>query len=286
MGRLPTAVFVAFALPGLLPAQLMTRLSPENGRAFDDYIKGVEAKLDWRARVVLDKPGVLDQPGALDQPGVTLIPGATPPTVDLKGAIIHDWLGAILAPGATLPGTTLPGATLPGATLPGTTPPGTTPPGTTLEKLLAVLESYDDYPRLYAPQITASKVYSHEGNLWRVYLQLYKKKLFTANLATEYEIEYRPLGLGRWAILSRSTKVAELDGGRELPVGQGHGFLWRLNTYWLLEQRPEGVYIECHAISMSRDVPTGLGWAMKPMVTSIPRESLRDTLEATVRALQ
>src|SRR6185503_4958182 len=117
-------------------------------------------------------------------------------------------------------------------------------------------------------------------------LQLYKKKLFTANLATEYEIEYRPLGPGRWAILSHSTKVAEVDRGRELPVGQDHGFLWRLNAYWLLEQRPEGVYIECRAISMSRDVPTGLGWAMKPMVTSVPRESLRDTLEDTVQALR
>ena len=259
MGRLTTAVFVVFAFPGLLPAQLMTRLSPENDRAFDDYIKGVEAKLDGRAHVMLGTPG------ALDQPAVTMVPGATPPTVDLKGAIIHDWRGAVLAPGATLPGATL--------------------PSSTLDKLLAVLQSYNDYPRLYAPRITASKVYSHEGNLWRVYLQLYKKKLFTANLATEYEIEYRPLGPGRWAILSRSTKVAELDGGRELPVGQGHGFLWRLNAYWLLEQRPEGVYIECHAISMSRDVPAGLGWAMKPMVTSVPRESLRDTLEATVRAL-
>ena len=129
-------------------------------------------------------------------------------------------------------------------------------------------------------------ILSHEGNLWRVYLKLYKKKLFTANLDTEYEIEYRPLGQGRWSILSRSTKVAEVDGGRELAVGVGHGFLWRLNAYWVLEQRPEGVYIECRAISMSRDVLVGLGWAMKAMVTSVPRESLRDTLEATVRALQ
>ena len=222
----------------------MTRLSPENDRAFDDYIKALQPKLDWQAHVALDKPGV------------ALIAGATPPTVDLKGAIIHDWLAAVLAPRATV------------------------------QELLAVLQSYNDYKRLYLPQVTDSKLNSHDGNLWRVYLKLYKKKLFTANLVTEYEIEYRRLGEGRWGILSHSTKVAEVDGGHELPVGRGHGFLWRLNAYWVLEQRPEGVYIECHAISLSRDVPTGLGWAMKPMVTSVPRESLRDTLEATVRALQ
>ena len=248
MARLTTVVLLFFVMPGLLPAQLMTRLLPETNQAFDDYIKGAEAKLEWQAHVAIDKPGV------------TLVPGATPPTVEVKGAIIHDWRAAILAPGA--------------------------PSDAVMNKLLAVLQSYDDYPRLYAPRITRSKIYSHEGNLWRVFLQLYKKKLFTANLATEYEIEYRPLGPGRWAILSHSTKVAEVDRGRELPVGQDHGFLWRLNAYWLLEQRPEGVYIECRAISMSRDVPTGLGWAMKPMVTSVPRESLRDTLEDTVQALR
>ena len=69
-------------------------------------------------------------------------------------------------------------------------------------------------------------------------------------------------------------------------VGQGHGFLWRLNAYWILEQRTEGVYLECRAISMSRDVPAALRWVVKPMLTSVPRESLQETLEATVRALR
>src|SRR5258706_15412080 len=112
----------------------MTRLSREADRAFDDYIQGVEAKFDWQPHAVLNNPG------AQEEHGVTTVPGAMPPTVDLKGAIIHDWLGAVLAPGATV------------------------------KAVLAVLQSYDDYPRLYAPQITASKVLSHQGNFWRVFL--------------------------------------------------------------------------------------------------------------------
>jgi hypothetical protein len=188
--------------------------------------------------------------------GVKIIPGALNPTIELPDAIIHDWVAAELLPDATV------------------------------EQVLKVLQSYSDYKRLFASQIADSKVYSHRDNEWKVYLQLHKKAILTANLATEYNVEYRCLGEGRWAMLSHSTKVAELEDGVMLPVGTGHGFLWRLNAYWMLEQRPEGVYIECRAISMSRDVPAGFGWALRGVVARLPRESLRDTLESTARALK
>jgi len=47
-----------------------------------------------------------------------------------------------------------------------------------------------------------------------------------------------------------------------------------------------GVYLECRTISLSRNIPTGLGWIIRPMVSSLPRESLTATLESTVRALK
>lgn len=222
----------------------MTKLAPEDNRAFDSYIKNVENGLDWQPRM------------SVDTSGVKIAPGAAESMVVLDGAIIHDWRAAAVAPQARM------------------------------EKLIALLQSYEDYPRLYSPQVTASRVHAHDGNLWRVFLKLHKKKILTANLNTDYEIEYRPLGPSRWGILSRSTKVAEINDGRELPVGQGHGFLWRLNAYWVLEQRAEGVYMECRAISMSRDVPAALRWVVKPMLTSVPRESLQETLESTIRALR
>jgi hypothetical protein len=187
--------------------------------------------------------------------GVKIIPGGLNSTIELPDAIIHDWVAAEVIRNVTV------------------------------EQVLGVLQSYDDYKRLYAAQITDSKVYSHHDNQWRIYLKLYKKEILTANLATEYDVEYRRLSKGRWVMLSHSTKVAEVEDGVLLPVGTGHGFLWRLNAYWVMEQRPEGVYIECRAISMSRDVPVGLGWALKGVAARLPRESLRDTLEATARAL-
>ena len=227
------------------PAQLIVKLSPESDRAFDAYIKIAESQLDWHTHIALDK-----------NLSVTIAPAAPNPTVDLPGAIIHDWAGAVFVP------------------------------HTTVEKALTVLQSYDDYKRIYTPQVTESKLYGHQGNHWQSYLKLYKRALLPAIFDTEYDVEYRELARMRWAVLSRSTKVAEIDGGQVLPVGTGHGYLWRLNAYWLLEQRPEGVYLECRAISMSRDIPLGLAWAIKPLIVSLPRDSLQQTLDATARALR
>jgi len=239
------AALLVVLVPSPVAAQLIVKLSPDSDRAFDAYIKTAETQFDWRPHVSLDKNS-----------SVKIVPAAQNPTIDLPGAIIHDWAGAILVPGATV------------------------------EKALTVLQSYDDYKRIYAPQVTDSKLYSHQGNHWRSYLKLYKRALLPAIFDTEYDVEYRELDHARWAVLSRSIKVAEIDGGKVLPVGTGHGYLWRLNAYWLLEQRPEGVYLECRAISMSRDIPLGLAWAIKPMIISLPRDSLQQTLDATARALR
>jgi hypothetical protein len=39
-------------------------------------------------------------------------------------------------------------------------------------------------------------------------------------------------------------------------------------------------------VSLTRLVPTGLGWAVRPYVESVPRESLEFTLRAVCNALR
>ena len=77
-----------------------------------------------------------------------------------------------------------------------------------------------------------------------------------------------------------------MDDGRELPPGQDRGFLWRLNSYWRFEERDGGVYVECEAISLTRNVPLGLGWLVNPIIRSLPQESLASTLLATREAMR
>jgi len=179
--------------------------------------------------------------------------GSSP--VEVKDGLIHDWVAAAIAPRANV------------------------------AKVLAVLQNYEDYKRNYAPNIRDSRVLEMSRDYWRVFLTLYRDQGLTTILNTEYDIRYSALGEGRWNMVSRSTKVAEVDGDKELPVGTGHGYLWRLNAYWLLEQRPKGVYMECRAISLSRNVPIGLGWLLKPLITTVPRESLLETIGSTIKAL-
>ena len=68
-------------------------------------------------------------------------------------------------------------------------------------------------------------------------------------------------------------------------MGHDSGFLWRFNNYCSLEERDQGTTVQCETVSLSRDIPTGLGWLIGPFVTSIPRESLELTLQAMRRAL-
>jgi hypothetical protein len=39
--------------------------------------------------------------------------------------------------------------------------------------------------------------------------------------------------------------------------------------------------MQCEALSLTRDIPLGLGWLLKPLVTKIPRESLNRVLGQT-----
>lgn len=181
--------------------------------------------------------------------------GKSPITVD--NGLIHDWVASVLVPGASV------------------------------EKTLMVFQDYDQYKKVFGPEVVDSRLLGHEGSRWRAVLRLRRTKVMTVVLHTEYEVDYRPLTEGRTAVLSRSTKIAEVDDqGKELAVGTGFGFLWRLNAYWLLEPRPEGLYLECRSISLSRDIPAGLGWIIKPMVSTVPRDSLTSSLQAIRNALK
>jgi hypothetical protein len=90
---------------------------------------------------------------------------------------------------------------------------------------------------------------------------------------------------------SYTTRVAEVEEAgspqeRVMPPDTGHGFLWRLNSYWRFQQGESGVCVECRAISLTRDVPFGMGWLIEPIIQRLPKESLINTLVATRRALQ
>jgi hypothetical protein len=93
-----------------------------------------------------------------------------------------------------------------------------------------------------------------------------------------------------WYSRSYSTRIQEVENAGKSdeslkPAGKDHGFLWRLYSYWRFVERDGGVYMECQAVSLTRDIPTGLGWMIEPIIRQLPKESLVNTLRKTRDAL-
>jgi hypothetical protein len=135
-----------------------------------------------------------------------------------------------------------------------------------------------------------SRLLSHEGNDFKIFLRVLKKKIITVVLDTDHDVHYTPLEEKRWFCRSYTTRIAEVEGvdtakEKVLEPDTGYGFLWRLHSYWKFDEKNGGVTVECRAISLTRDIPMGLGWIIDPIVRNLPQESLIHTLDATRRAL-
>jgi hypothetical protein len=180
--------------------------------------------------------------------------------IEVPGGLTHHWIGTVFIPGVTLAQT------------------------------LAFLQDYDNQYKFYAPEVQRSKLIRRDADYFRIFLRLRKTRIVTVILDTEYDVKYTRLDPDHATSDSRSTRIAELENAgkpneSEKPVGNDTGFLWRLNSYWRFGRRDGGVYVQLEAISLTRDIPTVLGWLISPFITSIPKESLVFTLTRTREAL-
>ncbi len=163
-------------------------------------------------------------------------------------------------------------------------------PGATLARVEKADQNYAGYAKFYGPDISHVKVLSHDGNHFAVAYRITKKKVLTAVLDTVQSIDYIPLSPHRLAIRSQSQSVRQVeDAGasseHDLAEGEGSGFLWAMNSYWRMEERDGGVYMECDAITLSRDVPFGLGKLINPILQSFAEESLKKTMQQKRQAV-
>ncbi len=239
------------------------QLKPQTVGAFDEYIREAEAGMEqtlhggspflWSE--VSSERAQLVRGG---QVVAQFWAGQGP--LKVPNGLIHDWIGAAFIT------------------------------ATNLKKTLALVQDYDNHKNIYKPDVIASRLISHQSNDFKIHLRLLKKKIMTVVLDTDHDVHYRSLDRTRWTCCSYTTRIAEVEKAgspREtvLPPDTGYGFLWRLYSYWRFQEREGGVYIECRAISLTRDVPLGLGWIIEPIIQKLPQESLINTLEDTRQAL-
>jgi hypothetical protein len=257
-----TALSYGVLLFTSVPGITTVELQPHTVEAFDRYVRLAETRLDRQAH----SPGFLWVDSAsgrkirVERGEAIAEPWAGTGDTDVPDGSIHDWTGAVFIPGATL------------------------------AKTLALVQNYDSHKAIYKPEVQDSKLLKRTGDEFQVYLRLLKKQVITVVLNTNHDVRYFPLDAARCYSQSHSTRIAEVDNPgepdeREMEPGRDHGFLWRLNSYWRFEERDGGVYVECEAISLTRSVPVGLGWLVNPIVRTLPRESLENSLKTLRQAL-
>jgi hypothetical protein len=262
-------IAVALGLAGTTPA--VADLRQKTVDAFDRYVRLSESRMDADEQtdqgfLYIDRLAPPER-AAADREARSAVPFMTRletrdggRRIQAPDGLIHHWVGVIFMPGVTV------------------------------DQAVALMQAYDHHAEVFAPMIIRSKQLAHDGDRFRFYLRFYVKKIIGVTTDTEHEAVFgRPAPTRAFSRL-HSTRVAEVENAgtpteRAKPVGTGRGFLWRLNTYWRFAQRDGGTWVQCESITLTRDIPTGLGWLIGRFVTEIPKESLTFTLSTARKAL-
>lgn len=251
------------------------QLTPSASQAFDRYVADLEARLVRQRSGAETYLGTLNleagERGRLERElisGEIRVEPVNGGTRQLDGALLHHWRGAAFVPNVTA------------------------------KDMVALLRNFHRWSGQYAPDVVSSHELSKDGETTTLAVRFKKQIVVTIVLDAEYKVEARLTGRDRGYSISRSTHFWQVnDPGttqeRRRPEGEDDGFLWRLNSYWSFagagatEQgnKREGLLIECEAVSLTRDVPPGLGWLIKPIIGDLPRQLLESTITATRNAL-
>lgn len=238
---------ISVALFGILGASVVpnAQLQPKTLAAFQLHSQAIEAKVNKQEGSTETFLSISSNDAqARTQQGEIVIEKAEESPLHIPGGLIHHWIGLGFVPGATV------------------------------AQAIAFMQDYDHLSRYYQPEVMESKLRSRHGDDFEVGLRLRERQVITVTLDTVSQVRYGRLDQAHQWSHSHMDRVSEADGG-------DHGFLWRMNTYWRFQQSRGGVLLECEVVSLTREVPTGFGWAVGPFVSSVPKDSLAFTLEKT-----
>jgi hypothetical protein len=180
--------------------------------------------------------------------------------IRIPNGLVHHWAGVIFIPNATL------------------------------SETLAVMNDYENEPNTYKPEIRKAKLIEQNGKQSKIYLQFYSKSIVTVVLNAYFDVVETQIGSTQVQSVSHSTRIVEVVNAgtpdeHERTDGNDHGYMWRLCSYWRIEEKDGGVYLENESITLTRTVPALLAWLINPLTKSIPRDVLHDMLTDTQKAV-
>ena len=196
------------------------KLRSETVSAFDRYEhlteERNEAELKRGSRLLwIDSLGEPERPdayaslkrGEVQVHQLTTLDNGKP--IVCPGGMIHHWVGVAFIPGAKL------------------------------DDVLGVLEDYDHQSTIYSPDVERSKIESHDGDHFRVFLRFRRHKVITVVLDTEHDVRYFHDAPGRAHSRSSAVRIAEVENPgksdeHEKQPGDDGGYLcaWKPGGGW------------------------------------------------------
>ncbi len=263
----------AFAVCNL-PQAWSAQLQPHTSRAYDRYIRAAEARMERdRSRpghfLYIDSLPPSDRRAIRSELRQGDIYVTRPVARDAKGNAIeapdgwiHDWLAAMFVPNVTL------------------------------KQAVATDQDYDKYSSYYKPEMVRSRILAHSDDTFKVYARVQKKTPWlTVTLDTYNNVQYHWVDPRHLYSVSRSFRIQQVDDAGTPqehldPPGDGTGFLWELDVYWRYEAVKGGIVIESETIALTRSLPFGLEWIIKPFVHRSAEATERQLMTRTRQVIE
>ncbi len=241
---------------------MKTRLKPQTQAEFQAYAQRVEVELNnrWSGKTSflrLDEDAVTRAKVLHGE--VWIQAGVLPNPHSISDGLIHDWYGAVYIPNKNL------------------------------AQVLGVLQDFDHHSSIYPP-VVESRLLHRSGNDITGYWRLEQKgQMLPAVFDVTQTVHYTQIAADKWTAESHANDIRAVEGSgskkeKVLPPGEGIGLMWKLYSYWSLQQVGSGVLAECRTVSLSRGVPGSVAWMVRPFINTVPRDSMDSTLRSTRKA--
>jgi hypothetical protein len=263
--RISASLISILAIALIPPTALhAAELKPETLSAWNQYVQSADAAMQARLRpgnpfLWVDEAPERRRQLRAGEILVTSVREQNPKQV--PSGLIHHWIGAAFFPNANL------------------------------DDVLGVVRNYERYKDYYNPTVVDSRTIRQAPQADRFSTVLMNKALFL-KIAIENECEssYVQTGPGRWYSIATTVRVQEIEdygqlSERKLPLGEGGGYIWGLQTITRYEEADGGTYVEVEAMALSRDIPSAVRWMVDPIVRRISKEAMVTSLRQTQAAV-
>jgi hypothetical protein len=227
------------------------KLQPATLVEYEAYVAAARQAFRDRPRT---GAGVAHDTSAVQGPPMALSAGATAHgrIVRISGGLVHHWKATTFIRGVTL------------------------------DRVLSVAQSYDDYPNIHRA-VTFSRVLERDANTFRIASRLQGGSgpvtavLDVWSLVTYERSATCAQSFGHAYEIREVEHAGDAD-ERHLPVGRDRGFLWRANSFTQFVERDGGVRVETETLGLSRRFPRLLAWIIQPIALRLGRASVEQSL--------